>query len=223
MFITDPLVRRLIQFYPDDGSPGSPAETGDAAPPPSNNDANGSGNQNSSQLPPQDEMNRLMGNARIEGKQVATKELLAALKMKDVEELTAFIKTARKKQQSELSEIEQLQASLAELQPAAAERDQLLEMNKAYETAIVGRVAAITKQLKLPKHITDLLADKSPLAQLEYLNNNLETLSAPQRIVPSIDGDNGAGGNTPPNTQQLEQELIGQYPSLRRLRRQGVT
>ena len=205
------FAQKLIQFSPDSegGSPGSPADSGDDGhqnddPP---QDANGGGEE---QTFSKADVKRISGEVRGKARQATNNKFLEKFKVKSIEELERMVADWRERDNADLTELEIAQNRIGELEPIATGHEETQASLEQYKTVVTERVTALIKDLKVPKYVITLLESKSPIEQLQYLNDNRKAFSTSPKGMPNINGnDGGDGGKT--NTEEKSKEVRGKY------------
>lgn len=185
--------------------------TGGDADNPGNNDGNGAGADtppganNAPKTFTQADVDRIAGDARKSARSKATADLLKELELEDVNGLKTLVTDARQRQQDNMSELEQAQARIAELETADSGLKEAQDSVTAYETAVKSRVEALTKDLSIPKYVVALFERMSPLEQLTYINDNRKEFSKPS--TPNLNAGDGGGNATTPKTAEEKQDF----------------
>ncbi len=100
----------------------------------------------------QEDVNRLVGNARSEGRSAAAKDLLKQLGFESVDDLSAVVKAAKEAEDQRKSEAEKLQAKLAEAEAKAAKVQADAE---AREAALKSRILNEAIKAQAAKPVMD--------------------------------------------------------------------
>lgn len=150
----------------------------------------------------QEQVNALVGQARVKGKETAVKELLGELGVENVEALKQTLEAQKAARLAQMSEVERLQAQLADAQAALNKVNGVEQALEAAENAIIAQVDAQLKRLKVPKYVSDLLGGLSPVEQLNYLSENAENFAKPT-AVPDVNGNSRGKGKQAPDEAAL--------------------
>ena len=102
-----------------------------------------------------------------------------------------------------MSEIERLQATVADFEAEKAGFLEVNTRNEALEAALGSQLKAVTADLHVPKHVLDLLEGKSTLERLNYLNEHRKEFASPG--MPAIDA--GAKGKKQGRSKLTKDEI----------------
>lgn len=118
------LVKRRAWYDGDGDGEGNAAQTGND---PDKNGSSGGGGQ---QGIPQEEVNRLVGSARKQGRETALNDLLKELGFEKADDLKALVIDAKKRKDEELTEAQKAQAAREAAEKKLAEREAELEAER---------------------------------------------------------------------------------------------
>lgn len=167
-------LRPHLYFAPDDGgNAGDPAGGKDPDPSGENKNDGGKGGEGDKQFS-QADIDRIVAD-RLERER--KKSEAAAQKLKDESEAAAL---AEQQKWQELAQ--KHEKTIADLTAKLAESEALKETFGNYETVVKKYLE--TERAGLPEHIVALLDKLDPVAQLEYISTNKDSLKPNRKPLP---------------------------------------
>lgn len=197
-----------------DGQPSAEIDDGNAAGTDAGSAAAASGTAGKTFT--QADVDRIVAERAKRAEESAVRSLLSKNKFDKPEDLETFLAEARKKADSELSEVERMKKMLDEAPKAEAVTElqaQLEEQNKV----ITGLVEGLVKDLNVPKHIVTLLEGMPPTQQLEYINKNRDAFK-PTPAPPNLNGGDKGGTNKSDAKKKRRESVKSRIPALNKRR-----
>ncbi len=220
MFLKNLCNKPVFYYDPDGGGSG-----GGNTPPAAGNGAGGGETK-----PPetrsftQAELDAMFSDRAKRAEENAIKTLLEKAGAKDATELLATLEEGKKAKTSQMSELEKLQAKMAELEKKATDADnaRTAALAQANERLLKGEVlaAAAAKGFR-PEAVNDvwLVIDRSKITEKDGAFAGVE--AAIEQVVkdkPFWLGEKAPGKGTPPPKQTAKQPATGNQPEANRPR-----
>lgn len=172
----------------DAGNGGAATTTGEPTAP----NGNGAG-QNAEKTFTQDQVNQIAADRAKSARSKATSDLLLDLGVEDMDSLKTTLVDWKSHQDGQLSELEKAQAQLAALESVNEKAKSAEIALENANTALKANVNAQLKELKVPKHLTELIEAMEPITALEYLTTHAAALRPSTPIDTDASKSGGSG------------------------------
>lgn len=194
-----------------DGAGGKPPVANTA------NSAGGEGEKGSAKPPvtpavsfTQEQVNQMVGDARVKSRDTAVASALSDLGFTDVESLKSAIGEYNESKRASLTELEKAQTDLSTLTGADTRAKELEATNKAMLKVIEEQTTVLLETLKVPEHVKPLIEGMPVLERLAYLTEHGKEFSVepdPPAPKPNINSG-GKGSNGTANADKTERGRI---------------
>lgn len=197
-----------------DGDGGKPP-----APPTANSAGDGTKNKGTGTAAPpappaaaftQEQVNQMVGEARIKSRESAVASALSDLGFTDVESLKLAIKEHNDAKRASLTELEKAQGDLTTLAGADTRAKELEATNKAMLKVIEQQTSALLETLKVPEHVRPLIESMPVLDRLAYLTEHGKEFTVeptPPAPKPNLNSG-GKGSNGAATGEKTARERI---------------
>ena len=152
----------------------------------------------------QEEVNALVGNARQEARDRTAASTLKDLGFDDLDKAKTAISAFEKHRQAQLTELEQAQEKLGNLEGFDERFEASDKKVKELEKLIEAQVAAMVKSMEIPDHVKPLLEAMPVQERLSYLTEHGDKFIKQQTVVPNSNAGSKGGGNSADNKSQKD-------------------
>lgn len=197
-----------------DGDGGKPP-----APPTANSAGDGTKNKGTGTAAPpappaaaftQEQVNQMVGEARIKSRESAVASALSDLGFTDVESLKLAIKEHNDAKRASLTELEKAQGDLTALKGSDTRATELEATNKAMLKVIEEQTKSLLETLKVPEHVKPLIESMPVLERLAYLTEHGKEFTVeptPPAPKPNLNSG-GKGSNGSATGEKTTRERI---------------